>query len=131
MSPGASSQPPAPTIAFSSSSVRCSGGRGMDRCQRGTARARLDEQHLHIAELALLEAALAVAQIELPQPQEPFRIALRAYLGRPRQEALAPQTQGARIVRPDVLEVKQLEVGHTRQRIDERLHRGYEAAGKD
>src|SRR5690606_18769916 len=74
------------------------------------------EQHLHIADRALDEAAFAVVQVEGPHADEALRIAQRAHLIEAGQEAPAPMLQGERIARADVLEVEQLEVGAARDR---------------
>ena len=49
------------------------------RHNRSATRRRLGQQHLHVADIALAEAALAVAEVELPHPDELLGIAERAH----------------------------------------------------
>src|SRR5690348_7426062 len=93
------------------------------RRQRRAPIPRLRQQHLHGAELALEEAALAVTEVVLPEPHETVGIAELAHLAQIPEEPLAPRAQRARVVRADVFEMEQLEVGGARHRLEQRRHR--------
>src|SRR5580698_3163949 len=103
----------------------------MDGGNGRAMRARLGQEHLHVAELPLLEPTLAIAQIKLPHAHEALRVTQCAHLGLPGEEALAPGLERARVMRADILHMKQLQIRGARQGVYQRLHRGNEAAGKN
>src|SRR5688500_9456293 len=69
------------------------------------APARLHHQHVHVTKLTLGEAAFAVAQIIVPQPDELLRVTERADAADVGEEILAPHAQRGRVMRADILEV--------------------------
>ena len=79
--------------------------------QAGAAAAQriagLGQQQLHVLDAPLAKAALAVAQVQLPQPPEALVVAeLGEALARPRGSARASAASVGRVVRGDVLEVR-------------------------
>ena len=103
----------------------------MDGADRGAARARLGQQHLHIAELPLFESSFAIAQVKLPHAHEAFRIAQCADVRLSRQEPFTPKFERSCVVRADILHMEQLEVRGSRQGVHQDLHGRDEAAGEN
>src|SRR5579862_7361023 len=137
MSAAASSNIPGP-IALCSASRRldalalgftirkgCSAGRDDFAPASG-----LGQQHLHVAESTLGKSTLTTAQIEFPQADE---LVAKTELADRRElfeKIPTPLRQGARIVRPDVLQVEYFQIGDAAQRFGYRTDRRNEAAGK-
>ncbi|KAG1478955.1 hypothetical protein G6F54_013943 [Rhizopus delemar] len=80
---------------------------------------------------ALEEAALAVRQVELPQPAEARVEALCLHRGQLRQEALAPGAQGQRIGVPEILLGDQLQVAGSGLGRHDRVDRWNETTRED
>src|SRR5688572_11294119 len=68
------------------------------------------EQHLYRAQLPFEETTLAVAEVVFPEPDEGIPEAEFAHPGQVAEEPFTPAPQRARVVRPDVFQVKNLEV---------------------
>src|SRR5258708_35567786 len=85
-------------------------GRGSSGRDRRAPAIRFDQQHLHVAQLAFRKSAFAAAQIEFPQADERLGIAELAHGGQVLEEIPATKRQRARVVRTNVLEMKQLQI---------------------
>src|ERR1700678_2936626 len=97
----------------------------------GAAAVGLGQQHLDVADVALAKAAFAVAKVELPHPDEFFRVAEPAHELDVLEHPQAPVLQGLRVVRREVFEMDQAQITRARERIAQRCHRRDEAAGKN
>src|SRR5690606_10158539 len=93
--------------------------------------ARARQQQVHVADRALHEAALAVAQVELPHADEAFVVTLAAHFVELVHETLAPVAQRERVAGADVFQVHQAQVAGARRGAGERADAGNEAAGED
>ena len=60
-----------------------------------------------------MEAAFAVAEVELPQAHEAVAVAELAHFRAMAEKSLAPEAQRARVVRADVFEMKYLQIRAT------------------
>ena len=77
----------------------------------------LREENLNISQVALGEAALAVAQIELPHADEGFWKTKGLDPIQVGEEILPPQPQGPGLVRRDVLQVEDSQIGFVGHRL--------------
>src|SRR5512139_1599835 len=92
---------------------------------------RFGQQYVHITERAFHEAALAVAQIELPHAHEAVVETELPHGGEVSEETFAPMSKCGRVVRPDVFEVRHLEVCRFGCGCGNGSDRRDEAAGED
>ena len=78
--------------------------RGRRAACRRSPRARLGEEHLHVADPPLAETRLRGAEVEVPEAPEALVVAARAQPLPGAEEALAPGGQGRRVVGGDVVD---------------------------
>src|SRR5208283_6003326 len=77
----------------------------------------LGQEHLHVADIALAEAALAVAEVELPHTDEFFRVAERAHAFDIVEHPDSPVLQRLGVTGREVFEMEQPEIAGAGDRI--------------